>query len=156
MSDIKYKNNSFNFAYRVSAIIFNKEKDKILLTCANDSDFYMLPGGKVNELENSSAAIKREIKEEIGWNNLIFNFIGVSEEIIKTKNDNIHQLTLTYKCIYEGDIISKKFKSIESDWINFEWVEIKELERFKIHPSGITDFINNNECVNHIIEEVEM
>lgn len=153
MSDIKYENQNFNFAYRVSAIIFNKEKDKILLMRGNDRNFYMLPGGKVNELENSADAIKREIKEEIGWENLIFDFIGVSEEIIKNNNSNIHQITLTYKCVYMGDIIDEKFKSIESDWINFEWIEINEIEQYEIHPTRIKEFFNGKKSINHIIEE---
>ena len=70
MCDIKYKNSNYNFAYRVSALIFNKEKTKILLFYGNDTNFYMLPGGKVKELEKSNEAIKREIQEEIGWKDL--------------------------------------------------------------------------------------
>ena len=64
MCDIKYKNSNYNFVYRVSALIFNKEKTKILLFYGNDTNFYMLPGGKVKELEKSNEAIKREIQEE--------------------------------------------------------------------------------------------
>ena len=66
MNDIKYENNNFKFAYRVSAIIYNSDKTKILLFTGNDSDYYMLPGGKVKESEKSIDAIKREITEEIG------------------------------------------------------------------------------------------
>ena len=97
MCDIKYKNSNYNFAYRVSALIFNKEKTKILLFYGNDTNFYMLPGGKVKELEKSNEAIKREIQEEIGWKDLKFDFIGVSEEIVKSNKANIQEITLTYK-----------------------------------------------------------
>ena len=61
MNDIKYKNEKFNFAYRVSAIIYNEDETKMLLFYGDDMDFYMLPGGKVKEQENSVNAIKREI-----------------------------------------------------------------------------------------------
>lgn len=80
MEDIIYKRDKFYFIYRVSAVIFNKDKTKILLFYGNDSDYYMLPGGKVHELENSQKAIKREILEELGFKNLKFDFIGISEE----------------------------------------------------------------------------
>ena len=83
-------------------------------------DYYMLPGGKVRQMEKSQEAIKREISEEIGFNNLNFELLGISEEIINEKEQNIHQITLTYKCIYEGDILQDTFKSIETDWINFK------------------------------------
>lgn len=95
MPDIKYKNKNFNFAYRVSAIIYNKDKSKILLFYGNNSDFYMLPGGKVKELE--------------------------------------------------------KFKAIESDWINFIWININEIDNYKIHPIQIKQFLNSKN--NHIIEK---
>ena len=141
MHDIKYKNNNYNFAYRVAAIIFNKEKTKILLFYGDDMDFYMLPGGKVKELEKSKEAISREIKEEIGWENLNFDFIGVSEEIVKDNNEYIQELTLMYKCIYTGELSDKSFKGVESDWLNFKWVNITEIEQYNIHPSNIIDFI---------------
>ena len=83
MNDIKYKNEKFNFAYRVSAIIYNEDETKMLLFYGDDMDFYMLPGGKVKEQENSVNAIKREIYEELGYENLKFKFAGVSEELIK-------------------------------------------------------------------------
>ena len=81
MNDIKYRNGNFNFAYRVSAIIYNADETKILLFYGDDMDFYMLPGGKVKEQENSVNAIKREIYEELGYENLEFKFAGVSEEL---------------------------------------------------------------------------
>ena len=83
--DIKYKNNKFQFIYRTSAIIYNSDKSKILLFYGDDRDYYMLPGGKVQELEQSENAIKREIKEELGYDNLEYNLIGVSEEILEDK-----------------------------------------------------------------------
>lgn len=154
MCDIKYKNSNYNFAYRVSALIFNKEKTQILLFYGNDTNFYMLPGGKVKELEKSNEAIKREIQEEIGWKDLKFDFIGVSEEIVKSNKENIQELTLTYKSIYDGKILDKTFKGIESDWINFEWVKIEEIDKYEIHPTKIKDFIKNEKQTNHIIEEI--
>ena len=156
MCDIKYKNSNYNFVYRVSALIFNKEKTKILLFYGNDTNFYMLPGGKVKELEKSNEAIKREIREEIGWKDLKFDFIGVSEEIVKSNKANIQEITLTYKSIYDGKILDKTFKGIESDWINFEWVKIEEIDKYEIHPTQIKDFIKNEKQTNHIIEEIIM
>ncbi len=57
--DIKYVNNDFQFIYRMSSIIYNNDKTKILLFYGDDRDFYMLPGGKVHELEDSLSAIRR-------------------------------------------------------------------------------------------------
>lgn len=149
MNDIKYKNENFNFAYRVLAIIYNEDETKILLFYGNDMDFYMLPGGKVKEQENSIDAIKREIYEELGYENLDFKFAGVSEELISEKDSFIQEITITYKCKYNGDIKEEPFKSKESDWINFKWVEISNLNEYNIHPGKISLLVNNK-C-NHII-----
>ncbi len=154
MNDIKYDRDNFSFAYRVSTIIYNEDKTKILLFYGNDSDYYMLPGGKVHELEKSEEAIKREIKEELGFKELEFNLCGISEEIIKDKQNDIHQITLTYKCIYKDEIKKEPFKSIESDWINFKWVNIDELDNYKIHPSNIKDMVKNDNNISHIVEIV--
>ena len=152
MNDIKYKNENFNFAYRVSAIIYNADETKILLFYGNDMDFYMLPGGKVKEQEKSEDAIKREIFEELGYENLEFNFAGVSEELIAEKDTYIQEITLTYKCKYNGEIMDNSFKSKESDWINFKWVEISELNEYNIHPSKISLLVNNN-CNQIVVEK---
>lgn len=154
MRNIKYDRDNFSFAYRVSAIIYNKDKTKILLFYGNDMDYYMLPGGKVHQLEKSEDAIKREIIEELGLNNLKFDLVGISEEIVKDKKNDIHQITLTYKCIYEDEISKELFKSIESDWINFKWVDINELDNYKIHPSNVKELIKNSDSINHLVEIV--
>ena len=67
---------------------------------------------------------------------------------------DIHQITLTYKCIYEEEISKKPFKSIEFDWINFKWVDINELDNYKIHPSNIKDMVKNDNNINHWVEIV--
>ena len=154
IKDIKYKDGSFFFLYRVSALIFNKDKTKILLFYGNDSDYYMLPGGKVHELERSEEAIKREINEELGFKDLEFNLVGISEEIVRDKENYIQQITLTYKCIYENEIEKESFKSIESDWINFKWVDINKLNNYKIHPSNVKELIKNSDSINHLVEIV--
>ena len=151
MNDIKYDKDNFSFAYRVSAIIYNSDKTKILLFRGNDRNFYMLPGGKVHELEKSEDAIRREIKEEIGFEDLEFEMAGVSEEIVKEKN--IHQITFTYKTIYKDEIKEEKFKSIETDWINFEWVDVNKLNNYEIHPSNIIKMLNNSKF-EHLVEEI--
>lgn len=154
IKDVKYNNENFLFLYRVSALIFNKDKSKILLFYGNDMDYYMLPGGKVHQLEKSEDAIKREITEELGFKDLKFDLVGISEEIVGDKENDIQQITLTYKCIYEDEIKKESFKSIESNWINFKWVDINELDNYKIHPSNIKDMIKNNNNINHLVEIV--
>jgi len=78
--DITYKNNNFQFLLRTSAVILNKNKNKVLLFNVEGRDFYLLPGGKISEKETSIEAIKREIKEELGYENLDLSLLAISEE----------------------------------------------------------------------------
>ena len=95
--------------------------------------------------------MKVQIKEEIGFEDLGFELAGVSEEIVRAKN--IHQITFTYKTIYKNEIKEEKFKSIETDWMNFEWVDINELNNYEIHPSNVIKMLNNSEF-EHLVEEI--
>lgn len=155
MEDIVCDGKNFHFIYRVGALIFNSDKSKILLYYGNGADFYMLPGGKVKGLEKSKNAIEREIKEEIGYKDLEFSFTGISEEIIRSEEFNAHQLTLIYKSIYNEKITQKVFKGKDSDYNNFEWIDIQDLKTKKTHPSGILKLVENNDMITHIVEDIQ-
>ena len=49
--DVRYKNSDFRFLLRVSTLIFNEDESKVLLFNVTGRKVYMLPGGKINELE---------------------------------------------------------------------------------------------------------
>ena len=97
--DVTYKKDNYQFILRTSIILFNKEMDKILLFHVNDKDFYMLIGGKIKELETSKEAILREIKEEIGYDNIDLEFASISEEFVNAKGYDNHQINIIYKGI---------------------------------------------------------
>ena len=42
---------------------------------------------------------------------------------------------------------------LEDDWINFKWVDINELDNYKIHPKSIIQLVNNNNIIYHVVEE---
>lgn len=149
--NLDFKREDFRFNARTSAVIYNKDLTKVLLFNVEGRDFYMLPGGRINELEESNAAIKREIKEEIGFDNIEYSFIALSEEFVNDKGFNNHQINIIYKGIYNGEINENKFKGLEGDWINFEWVLISDLDNYKIIPSDIINLIKGDNSSNHFV-----
>lgn len=86
--DYTLDNNRFNA--RVSAIIYNEDKTKVLLFKMKDRNFFMLPGGRIEMNEISLDAIKREIFEELGLS-LGFKFCSIQENFLSIKNTNIKQ-----------------------------------------------------------------
>lgn len=150
--DIRYKDKDYQFTYRVSAVILNKEMNKVLLFKVDGSDYYLLPGGKVKQREESISAIKREINEEIGYNDIDYSFLAVSEEIVM--NDGIcnQQINMIYLGIYNPEIEIPKLKGLEGDWINFEWVDVKNIDSYELYPISIKEAMEDPNKIYHFIE----
>ena len=73
--NLDFEIDNIRFNARASAIIYNKDKTKVLLFKIVDRDYFMLPGGRIEIYEDSLNAIKREIKEELDCNIIIEKFI---------------------------------------------------------------------------------
>lgn len=150
MKDIKYKENNYQFHYRTSAIIYNKDKTKILFFKSSNRDFYMLPGGKVNELESSEDALKREVQEETGLKINIIDFKCFSECVVTDKEMTYQQVEAIYEASYNDEINNDEFNGLEGNWILFKWFNINNLDNILIEPKGIKDILKNNK--NHIVD----
>ncbi len=150
MKDIRYKENNYQFHYRTSAIIYNKDKTKILLFKSSNRDFYMLPGGKVNELESSEDALKREVKEETGLEISIIDFKCFSECVVTDKEMTYQQVEAIYEASYNDEINNDEFNGLEGNWILFKWFNINDLDNVLIEPKEIKDMLKNNK--NHIVD----
>ena len=152
--NLDFVRNDFRFNARTSAVIYNKDLSKVLLFNVEGRNFYMLPGGRIEELEESIDTIKREIKEEIGWDNITYTFLALSEEFVTDKGYNNHQINIIYKGIYNDEIKETTFKGLEGDWINFEWVDVNKINNYKIFPKGIDAVINGSSKSNHFINNL--
>ena len=62
MKDLSVMIDNVKFNYRAGLLI--EKGNKVLVECNPAIDFVTLPGGRVQTLESSMDALKREIKEE--------------------------------------------------------------------------------------------
>ena len=137
--DFKVDNNRFNA--RASAIIFNKDKSKILLFKIDDNrDFYLLPGGRISFFEDSLETIKREMKEELGYD-LDFELCSIQENFLVKDNKKIMQYSFCYKAIYNGDIKEEKFRCLDNDNQYFYWIDVAKIKDYKVVPKSIYKLI---------------
>ena len=150
--EIDFTRDDYRFILRTSAVIFNKEKDKVLLCNMNKKSYYLLPGGRIDVLEASNEAIKREIIEEIGWDNLDFDILAITEEFINYKEKNIQRINFIYKTVYNKEIDKLDFEGLEGDFLNFKWIDIKDLDKHNLYPEKIKDVIRKPNKIYHIIE----
>lgn len=130
------------------AIIIND--DKILLNkCfdANNGHYYSLPGGGQNKYENIYDAVKRECKEETGYNVTDIIFKGICEEICDNEDTRAnyrqyaHKLYHIFTCTLES---SDKTVPTETDdmQVSCEWIPIKDIDNIRILPVMINDNIH--------------
>lgn len=77
---------TFNSA--ISAIVFNPQKNKILLIQQYGRPYYILIAGYINKGENAKEALIREIKEEIGLH--VIDYEYNDNEYFSKTNTLIH------------------------------------------------------------------
>lgn len=141
--DIKFEVDGYKFNIRSSCIIKDKSHSKVLLTnmrAITDHEAFVLPGGRIELLENSEEAIKREIEEEL-YLKLDFKLISIEENISK---ENKFQML---EFVYYAEINS--FENIElpnDGWDKFKIVEIKDIDNIDVRPKTINNLIK---CENY-------
>lgn len=152
--NLDYRIDNYRFNARVSAIIYNIDKTKVLLFTINDGrDYYMLPGGRIEMYEDSLSAIKREIKEETGFI-LDFDLCSIQENFVTRNNVNITQYCFCYKALYSEDIKKLQFICKDNDNQHFKWFDINKIENIKIYPNSTKKLITQDDNhIKHIIEK---
>lgn len=153
--NIDFEKDNYRFNARASAIIFNKEKNKILLFKVEDGrDYFLLPGGRIELYEDSLTAIKREVMEELGYD-VNFNLCSIQENFVIKDNKKITQYSFCYKGIYNGSIYSDRFVCNDNDNQYFYWIDINELSNYNVYPRSTIRLINSDK-LEHIIEKMEV
>ena len=152
--DLDFQKDNFRFNARVSAIIYNKDKTKVLLFKVEDGrDYYLLPGGRIELNEDSKTAIKREIKEELGFD-LNFDLCSIQENFVKKDNNDIMQYCFCYKAIYNEDIDKDIIKCLDNDGQTFHWININDLDSIELLPKSCKELIKAKDILmKHIIEK---
>lgn len=109
--------------------IFIRE-GKILLCRAKGSSTSYLPGGHIEFGETGRAALKREMREEMGVDAKIGSFRGVVENSFMQKGKPHSEINLVYDMEFEG---SDDAQSVEG-WIEFLWCPLENLKDANVLP----------------------
>ena len=144
--DINVIINDINFNCRAVAII--KYDDKILFQKQQKDKYWALPGGKIHILEKGEEAIKRELKEELGINEIkVQKCFSVSEYFFKYENNRYHQYIFSYIVnIPEKEWIFKQeeFLGIEKEKnLIYKWITIENLKDNLIKPDFLASQLLN-------------
>ena len=157
MKDLSVMIDNVKFNYRAGLLI--EKGNKVLVECNPAIDFVTLPGGRVQTLESSMDALKREIKEEmnieldserIKMRALIENFFEMDEK-------KYHELYFLYKLkVTSKDTEFKKdMKNIDSKASYYKWVKKEDLEKENLLPVLLRDLVMRNGFETVVINDLK-
>ena len=98
----------------------------------------LLPGGRLEILENSEEGILREIKEEVGLN-LDYKLVSIEENIVK--DTKFHMIEFVFYTEIDN---FEMLTNLDDGWDKFEIVEIKDIDNYDIRPKSVKNLIKEN------------
>ncbi|AKG33456.1 (deoxy)nucleoside triphosphate pyrophosphohydrolase [Paenibacillus durus] len=114
-----------------AAIIYNKE-GKVLIARRREgksqAGLWEFPGGKIEDGEDVSACLRRELTEEMGIDIVPYEYFGVNEH---SYGGGLHIRLIAWKAEYRGGEI------VLIDHDDYRWESPGELERFIFAPADI-------------------
>ena len=117
---------------RATAIIIRAGKLLLIQRHKPGRDFYVLPGGGVNQEESFEEACIREVKEETGLDALALRL--VSRYITLEKEENYYLVEVP-----PGEPVlggAEALRQSPQDSYSFVWVETHQLESLALHPAA--------------------
>ena len=146
---------SMKFNYRSAGLLVLN--NRILFQRFKNDDYWFLPGGRVEMMEDSHMAIDREILEEYGWKIKSRKLKLIVENFFKLDDKDFHEIGMYYMIQVEEKIllIDEEFMSLEDNLIS-RWIKIEELDKYHIVPPFLRDTnkLNNiltTDTINHMI-----
>ncbi len=125
---------------RVSAIIVKKDKVLLIHRKKEGREYWVFPGGKIEEKETPEKAIIREVKEETSLNvtEANYSFDYVDEE------KNINPVFL---CQVKNGRLQlggpEAQKNSDENWYHPEWIELKKATKLNVYPDEGKRVIKN-------------
>ena len=138
---------------RAKVVCVFRNRGRILVGDAYDPTkkelFYCPPGGRIEFGERSEAALRREIKEELGSGIENPKLLGVLENLFIFDGQQGHEIVFVYdaeladKSLYALD----RFKAQESDdqAFNAIWLDISAIrpDAPPVYPNGLIALLKN-------------
>lgn len=155
---ISYEENTNKFNFRVGGIIESPDKKKILIHRLSNFDFCLLPGGRVEMLEDTKKAILREIEEELGIKVTIDRLIVIVESFFDIKSSTYHELAFNYllQLPENSELLQKEgeFTGIEGEKYRYIWIDKEDLSSISFKPDYIIPILQNiPDKITHIIRD---
>jgi ADP-ribose pyrophosphatase YjhB (NUDIX family) len=151
-TDKNYRDDTENSYFHILARGIIIDNDYILVAKAKNANNTFLPGGHLEFNENLKKTLAREIKEEMGINCIVGEYIGCIENQWNEKN--IVNQEINHIFLINGINKQMEIKSKE-EHLNFYWIKTNDVEKENLLPYSIrtiVESIYNNKKINYISE----
>ncbi len=131
-----------------SAVLFNKEHSKVLLTRRSDNGMWCLPGGMIEAGESVSEGCQREVWEETGLCVRVARLTGVYSNphhvIVYPDGNQTHIVALNF----EVELLSGE-PGLSNETTGVDWFPINaalEMDLFHGHAERVRDALAGKEA----------
>jgi ADP-ribose pyrophosphatase YjhB (NUDIX family) len=125
------------FNFRTAAVL--AQDGHVLLHTMEDSDYWILPGGRVELGETSIGALQREMREELGQEIQVGRLLWVAESLLRDGRHLTHGLGFYYAIslvdpssfIAPGETYRTRDSGVR---LTFAWHPLDRLDQITIYP----------------------
>jgi ADP-ribose pyrophosphatase YjhB (NUDIX family) len=131
------------FNFRAAAVIV--QDGRVLLHRADYEDFWSMPGGRVEMLEDSRAALRREMLEELGEEIEIGRLLWVGENFFEFLGSAYHELGMYFGAsLPTGSVLAERAEEWWAEEDNgvkicFKWFGMEEAPTLPIVPGFLKE-----------------
>ncbi len=128
------------------AIIFDKKREKVLLTRRADNGLWCLPGGAVESGESVAEACIREAWEETGLSVSVKRLVGVysnpDQLVIYPDGNKAFFVVLSFEAEVIGGELKLSNETTEAGYYTFE--EMASMQMHAKHNERVNDALSNS------------
>lgn len=125
---------------RASAIIIKDGKILLIHRKKDSHEYWVFPGGGVEDYETTDQTLVREVKEET--NQTVLSYKQIFSDKFEV-NGNGPRHNYFYTCEVDGadlQMIGEELdKQSEKDWYNPEWIELSDFTALEVLPERAKD-----------------
>ncbi len=126
-----------------SAVVFDNDRQEILLTRRTDNGRWCLPGGALDPGETVIESCEREVREETGLDVEVVRLVGVYSDphrLIEYADGNrFHVISLNFETKVIGGELIHNEETSEFLWVSPE--EVSQVDLMEHHLERIADAI---------------
>lgn len=151
--DLSLEIEGYKLNIRTGAVIIHN--NKVLTHRDINKDHCCLPGGRVEIGESSKETIKREIKEELGKDIEIIEYIATIENFFEMEKKKYHEIYFLYKVEFKNEEDKKIEQMLDNkegkEYLEYNWIDLNETDKCNLLPACLKEILKKEKFPVHVI-----